>query len=414
MDQLLQLLRHRLWMFCQSAPGGAPRFPVNSSFHTPFRYSLCQFLVPAALAAGAYCLPAVAAQPPTERYAAYLRTSPAVTSAIGLQGAEEESSVFQMAANLDATGKLPVAMPVGASQSLAPRTIHLRHAAFALWVEVNKKVPWRLAAYSRDDLNTLLAFDATLTPRPTSQYLMFMTDMDQLFNQGRWIRPTRRETIFAIGEWFRTNVTHGSYTVRDGKREPSAPKPQNVADYLAGGQWSSCHITGDFVAAVSASLNIPCRTAVYPADFRDWAGHRNLDFPADDQYLVHGDDFYSGMKRHVLMEKVFASGPVRRRIIDLKETNPGSLFQTTTQRDIFLYLQYGRDPELINAAKTGPDAVYALLDKQTGMTGANGKHISRVEPIRAEVLNLINMHLANIRLRPVATPPLPRRPVKSN
>lgn len=338
-----------------------------------------------------------AADTPTDsKYRDYLKTHPDVASAIGISGDKEQRVLDAMLAQLDQTGRLPPPNDKLPAKLSDERLLHLRHAAFALWVDQNEKVPWRLASYSKADLTKLLSFDATIRNPASPTYLKFLRDPDRAFNDGAWVKPTRRESIFAIGDWIKGHIVHMSMNTRTHVTDQPAP---DLETFLRGGPVGDCKEIGDFFAAACAALNIRCLTAAYPREATEWAFHRFVDFPADDLFLVHGDDFYSSGNRDAPFDRVLASAGERAEAARLLARDPENYHLFTYRREVRVFLEFGRDPKLISAARTGPDAVYTVLDSMYGAMGRNGERIHYLTPIKAEVMQMIDERLADIKTR---------------
>lgn len=329
-----------------------------------------------------------AAPEPLATYSAFLTDHPAISTAIGLTGEEEKQTLNQLIGLLETTGKLPppaATAPAGTTES---RLLHLRRAAFCLWVELHRKVPWTLGAYSKEDLNLLLSYDQTQLTPPSS-FGKFLGGIDQAFHEGKWVKQNRQETIFEIGQWIKTNITHHS---------GAEPVAKNVDEFLKGGHWGSCHETGDFFAVVATSMNIPCRTARYPSAVVNLHGHRYLDFPADKLFVVHGDDFYNREMSDVPVERIFADASERKEILDLLNRAPAQLSNYANRRKVLLYLEFDHSPRLLAAAREGADAVYHLVDEGNAAV-LRGERIHYLDPIRQEIMDEIKEKLPSIRSR---------------
>jgi len=328
-------------------------------------------------------------------YGHFLKAHPAIASAIGIHDEEARQSLYALLDVLENTGKLPDPSPEHASRKAPLHALNLRRAAFCLWVDHHGRVPWKLAAYSEEDLKLLLSYDETLLHPVSSTYIKLMQGIDVAFNHGIWVKASQKESIDALGLWIREHVTHLGTGSHDAK---------SMEEYLLGGSIGSCQSVGDFVAVVATAMNIPCRTARYPDGVTNWTGHRYIDFPSDERFLVHGDNFYNRALLDAPVPVIFDCGPARREIFRILKEAPDQLANHTNQRSVELYLEYGRDPKLIAAAGEGAEAVYALLDKDFSVHARGGDgRVHYLEPIRENVMDAIDRKLASIRARQPGT-----------
>jgi hypothetical protein len=184
--------------------------------------------------------------------------------------------------------------------------IYLAHVAQSLWVEVNQKVPWRLARYTDDQL--LLLFDSRKLLTFWQDLYAFDTynmgsstawnprvSYEFLHNLGM-IRPTPMDTIYAFTDWMRGHVVH----IVSGQDRmqlygyaglPPADKMLYALDgnrHVVEGCWGVSGLYGATLRAV----NIPVeRNSIW----LNGGYHCRPYFPAGDRGLAHGDDAHSAL-----------------------------------------------------------------------------------------------------------------------
>jgi hypothetical protein len=262
-----------------------------------------------------------------QQYIDFLAANPRIRDAIGLEGEAEYLALATALASLESRGRLPAFRFRNPRRPTHDelRQVHVRHAAFALWVELQQKVPWSLRAYSDADLRTLLGF-RTLEESP-GYVGQWAAELDEALVTGtaRWLRSNPRETVLAMAEWVRGNVTHQSGDQRD---------PPTLARALQGGQVGHCHNTGDILAVSAMALNIPARTRMAET------GHRYIDFPTERLALLHNDDLYTRGYETVPMTEIFVQGEEREAFLRDVERSPAEAARMNWLRPVRIELRY--------------------------------------------------------------------------
>ncbi len=201
--------------------------------------------------------------------------------------------------------------------------IFLAHIAHSLWVEIYRKVEWRLHDYRPADLELLLDGASMFVPgtaadnasglyavnsdvsglampmNPTLSYTFLTTQ-----NAGSsLIQESARNTILALTRWVRDHLRHGSLLASgqgavpfvDTMLEPTvnAARPDRGAGYWA---WHGCHSAAAFFVWLMRTINIPAWSAPgYTENHKPSPGppHSGIDFPSERLYRGHADDFYA-------------------------------------------------------------------------------------------------------------------------
>ena len=192
-------------------------------------------------------------------------------------------------------------------------TLYIGHVAQSLVLEIEHRVPWTLAAYSKSDLAVLLDsrsffrwfpnpagyriedLDGWVTPAPASIAYAFLRNNNMVKND-------RLSTIAALLNWCR-GLTHfsGAFTTGNVEKQwqyrgfPPVSRMINGTPYTGqegtplGGilnRTAGCHGTAGFLRAVLRAVNIP----VLEQHISD---HAVISFTTERKYLSHGDDPYS-------------------------------------------------------------------------------------------------------------------------
>jgi hypothetical protein len=183
--------------------------------------------------------------------------------------------------------------------------ISAKRAAYHLWLEQEKLLPWSLLDYSDEELknifqNTSMARNhekneasvfALLdhSPLETWSVLKEILDWSQI--------QTQKDAIHQIIEASR-RLRHGSIST-DFIRVASIKETFESGISLRG-----CHSSSYYVTALAKAVNIPGFTLF---GYYAGAGHRTAVFPTTDQVLSHGDDLYSRLLTNVPSKELLGS-----------------------------------------------------------------------------------------------------------
>lgn len=242
-------------------------------------------------------------------YEAFIDGHPAVKEALGTMSRSERGVFRELLDSLNHKGSLPrLRLPNPPLSKEQLRLLYLRRAAIVIWNEVNKRVPWSITGYSREQLELLLSYSSIERWRG----LDMVADMDVLLQDRRWIKSTSRQTVVAMNEWIRNNVVH-----RRDKVDPIAPESTQGA--LEGGSWGTCENVSDFLVIWSTALNIPARAFTSPG------GHTAVDFPSEGTLLIHGDDLYAANYRVFPVDEIFIKGAARDSFLSAARSNPNDM-----------------------------------------------------------------------------------------
>jgi hypothetical protein len=185
-------------------------------------------------------------------------------------------------------------------------SIYLAHVAQTLWVEVNRKVGWRLTSLTDEQLSLLLDGRKLLS----FWYLDYSFNTYLLGSVTAWnpricfefldnlglIKPTQVETIYALTDWMRGHLVHtfsGEDRIHlfDYAGLPPADKMLYALDdrkHKVEGCWG---VTGLY-AAVLRSINLPVESErIWLEEFY----HSRPFFPTVDLGLTHGDDVHNAV-----------------------------------------------------------------------------------------------------------------------
>ena len=201
--------------------------------------------------------------------------------------------------------------------------IFLAHVAHSLWIEINRKVEWKLHDYNRAELALLLDgasmfVPGTVATNASGFYYANMAvsghgmPMDPtrshtfLTTQGAGsslIRASVRDTILQVTRWVRDHLLHGSRLASgrgpmpfmDTMLEPTvnAALPGLGARHWA---WWGCHSAAALLVWLMRAVNIPAWSAPgYTEDQPTSSGppHSGIDFPSERLYRGHADDLYA-------------------------------------------------------------------------------------------------------------------------
>lgn len=255
------------------------------------------------------------------------------------------------------------------------RSLHLASVAQALALELDRRVPWSLAAYSDEALEALLAASSQFwwnAPRggyepsaPTSSYVIPPPPQfafDFLRERGA-LRGNARETIVALTEFCRSLVhMKGGLYLSDFEDQWDYSGAMPITRALRGTTRRSDGWRARFTAGCHGTVGIMVsllRSANVPAQGRIVEGHATIEFLSEDLALTHGDDPYNRISVRASTEELF----IDRATYD---SWLGPMVDTTNsigRKTIQLGLRYGA-PCLVDEYRR---------DHEEGRTRANGR-----------------------------------------
>ena len=327
-------------------------------------------------------VPRIATYADLKRYDAFLDRNPAVKDAIGFQNGKQRDRLHELLKELEKNGRFQtLALDAKGGNPTVDqyREIHLRKAAWSLYLELNHKVPWSITSYSPQELKTMLGFDE-LYHAPG--YVARWSAEIGTGTAAPWLRGTQSETLAAMGGWVRQNVVHMMSTESD---------PANYTSALSGGHIGSCHNTGDLMTISALALNIPAHTAWRPD------GHRYLDFPAQKLALMHNDDFYNRGLVKVPPAEIFVKGPVREKFLADLSTNPKEAIRSTWLEPVRTHLRYPDDKLAMAVCEGRKETLEELYEG--GMCHGNCPKLSDYSP---DVEKIVDAELEPLRKKLVA------------
>ncbi len=245
------------------------------------------------------------------------------------------SVVFSFASETDPdTGAPRIAPQLYGSYMSARDTseIFIAHVAQSLWVEIARKVGWRLHNYEAAHLALLLdaqsmftegtaaqntagyytvnaGVSGTGTPTDPTKSYHFLAGSDPAIRSGpSFIKSSARETLFEMLRWVRDHLWHGPnidsgpQAVQAYGYAGSAPiekmftavvNPQNTAlgpRYYA---WLGCHSAAALIVWLMRAVNVPGRAWYTHFEDTTTATHKGVEIPTEQLFSAHNDDFYA-------------------------------------------------------------------------------------------------------------------------
>jgi hypothetical protein len=280
-----------------------------------------------------------------------------VRNAIGLSNDRDRSLLMEALLSLETHAQLGEdSQTTLAAPSLLE--VHARRAAFCLWLEAHRAVPWSIRDYDERSLSLLLGYESLRSA--SALQLRMLNGIDIVHRRQTWLRSTRKETVSEAFNWIRTNIIH---------RSVGDPDPYSADEMLDGGPWGSCHNTGDLMAAMLNAVNIPARTATYSVEVRGLLGHRYLDLPSEQLFVDHCDAPYDRSLIHIAPPKIIYSSRERATYLELLDARPADLPRFMLLRNMVLL---GSHPnrQYMKAACIGPISMRNTIYGFYGCTGA--------------------------------------------
>jgi hypothetical protein len=229
-------------------------------------------------------------------------------------------------ANEDDLGVACPAAPVtsGTLTHQQAEDIYLVHVAHALFLEWERRLPWRLWQLNDAERRMLLApehfvianrtpdgaFSNYSLPASEASWLAFDCDprVGYRFMTGDWPGQTRNllgaseiETLMNLSAWFRREMGHGAMIRAD--LEANAHLAKRLTRYLEPGgplvmYWApmGCHSAAQTFADIARAVNIPvlrARSGDLPNDNRNHAALVFRWTRTDARVLQHVDDIYA-------------------------------------------------------------------------------------------------------------------------
>ncbi len=176
--------------------------------------------------------------------------------------------------------------------------IHAAKMAHAIWLELHRLVPWRLASYKAADLDRLFTKRLLFEGHETSGWgVMYLVDhspselYSYMVDHGH-IETTKFDTLNSVLGDIRSDFTHGvlgrhpiyhAYTALDALTE------YDIWGHRVS-RWG-CHTMSELLVAMLRAVNIPGEV-IHCNDFYDRGCHASADWPILWRVMVHGDDVY--------------------------------------------------------------------------------------------------------------------------
>ena len=314
---------------------------------------------------------------------------------------------WNAAASLEATKKLP-AIPAAEKTAVqdciqsmgnpfaCSNYFQARNLAYALWLELNRLVPWSLAEYWNSHLTYLLS----LMAKPQSeQYWQVLIQPDRARSQfltyamaGQQL-STRRDLENRMAQWIRDHIVHETtptnFTdIAQFLNGPTNCDPQAPGKMCVGSCWGNNH----FMTVIAVAFNLPAVSTRYMGEGSTLYDHSFMDFPREGISLIHSDDLYSyNWAQNVPVNKVFLTdyeGPYWERDPFMQATTlqyyppPSNPNDTETDRVRFkhnsmLYFQHP-DALLLSHVCQGQAATMAWLQPWWGIPQAVMPDVSAI------------------------------------
>ena len=196
--------------------------------------------------------------------------------------------------------------------------IFLAHVAHSLWVEIHRKVEWKLHEYPSGELELLLDGASMFLPRasglysassnvsgrhampmdPTRSYTFLKTQTAE----GRsLVGASARDTILQVTRWVRDHLRHGDSAASgqgempflDTILEPTV-NPALPGFGVRHWSWWGCQSGAALMVWLMRAINIPARSAPSFIHEPEIIGvHACIDFPSERLFRGHFDDFYA-------------------------------------------------------------------------------------------------------------------------
>jgi hypothetical protein len=179
--------------------------------------------------------------------------------------------------------------------------------AHAIWIDLNRLVPWCLADYAPDHLSGL--FDRNVLMDVSSfnvnqMYVVVDCSPSEVWQYAighNLLRGDIYQTVAAVVEDLRSDFVHGSSNT-----DPKTVRSLRAAldDYSTRSNgldcrvsWNGCHSMTRIFLGLLRAMNIPGYITAQGEYFV--SGHSEAVLPCIERVLMHGDDIYSGSSRAI-------------------------------------------------------------------------------------------------------------------
>jgi len=290
---------------------------------------------------------------------------PILLKAIDFKNTSERAEFERLYKSLAETGQLPpFEGPVAPLAGHQLRTLHLRHAAHAIWIETHRKVPWSLKDYNDEEIMTLLSFNTTIGSRSAGTVFQnYFRDLtDALHSPWTQALSSPKKTIEEMTAWARDEIRHNS----------GQDSPKTLKEAHLGGHTGSCQHTTALMGVSAIALNIPAKVLQYPETMRSAGLHYFVDFPSEQMLLSHGDNPYSAAFKKAPVEESFIQDEARKDFISALKNDPKTADELMAFHGIDTHVRYP-DESTRKASCLGRAHLTQHLKQRFGCSGAHAR-----------------------------------------